>query len=549
MPYNPLGKIPNRNPIAPPTNLGLPFDPTEDQGPWSPEEMAARSNVEQSQQGLQQALGQQSQANAPPSGLAGVLQSPIFQAAVPTALTALSAIFPRHMAVAGPVGMAGYRTLSDQQMIQNQMRQSQASDTVAQRIKDFDKQRLQYTIGHSNLPPDKQRAIMTQVDFDPNGATKAFDAASSEQSKYTTAQDAMKNFDIKSLPAGAKAEFEPGPGQKVELGGKENQPNELALLRQAHPDWTAEQLIKGLAENRSITDQNEQQWITSHPGKSHLDYVAANSIAGAAGSRENKAIEDADKRRKAGSLLQALGNGDFPMISMARSPQILGDMAEENEARVKQGLPKIDLTARLIEQTAFQNRMNELEKGKDHDIILAARTMSPTLDNLEKRFDKIAPLLSNVPVVNDITLAALYHTTGNKDVQAFQTALAEARQRTQLFVNNGFAPSQASNAAAMEMLDKGFPPDAFHEAVAVTRLNAKDIIQSVVSTPVYGIDPNAPILQKGRIGPNAPDIASPSGGGGSKEYKSLAQLKVAHSRGEIGDEEAKAYARSHGWAK
>src|SRR5689334_23503590 len=102
---------------------------------------------------LQDALANQSQANQPPSGLAGILQSPIFQVAAPTALTALSAIFPRHMQTAGPIGMAGFRSIQDASMLQNRVRQTSAADMAKQRMEDFDRQRFKYVVDHAGLDP------------------------------------------------------------------------------------------------------------------------------------------------------------------------------------------------------------------------------------------------------------------------------------------------------------------------------------------------------------------------------------------------------------
>lgn len=206
--------------FQPQTNQELPFDPAIPYA--SPEEGQARQNVMQSQQRFQDALGQQSQANQS----SNFMDSPIFQLGVPTLLTALTAIAPRHMATAGPLGMAGFRTATDVNMANENQRRTVASSMASQSQTDFNKQKLKYAIDQVDIDPSVKSAILQQADVDLPGAAKAFETAA-KQYQQSVEFNKRSKIDPKSLPENSTLDLSnPVTGEKLTLT---NKPEKLTL--------------------------------------------------------------------------------------------------------------------------------------------------------------------------------------------------------------------------------------------------------------------------------------------------------------------------------
>lgn len=170
-------RYPYRKPTpypVPSVNQQLPFSDPGQEIPYSPQELDARENVVNSQARLQDAVSQQEIAQKP-SGLEGIIQSPIFQLAVPTLLTTLAAIRPRAAGAAG-IGLAGLRGATDVVGQQQQQRRATAADQTKQRIQDFDKQKLKYSVGHNleiaGVDPTEIGTFESAVDLDPSNAAQ-----------------------------------------------------------------------------------------------------------------------------------------------------------------------------------------------------------------------------------------------------------------------------------------------------------------------------------------------------------------------------------------
>src|SRR5574337_558713 len=190
-----MPNAPWRFPVQPSSDLGLPFDDPNQITPYSPEELQQRQNVMNSQMSLQDALGQQNQQPQ------GILNSPITQIAVPAALTALSAIFPRHMAIAGPIGMAGYRMAMDTNMYQNQLQRSTVADQARQRLQDFQKQKFKYGVSHDpNIDPTLASSINNAVEVDPTAAEKLYESEAVKSKSEKEAEQQYKSTDPTTLP-------------------------------------------------------------------------------------------------------------------------------------------------------------------------------------------------------------------------------------------------------------------------------------------------------------------------------------------------------------
>lgn len=184
--------------VVPPNNL--PFDPANlaqdlqlpPQPGWVAQEQAMRQPVLDQNTRLQEAVQQQEQAQQKPGGLEGIIASPIFQLAIPTALSALAAIYPRTLGPAAGIGMAGFRTVTDlnQQGIQN--RRSTVAERVKQMKADLEAAKLRYAIDDSGIGPEEKNAANAYMAAGRNDAAAGVvQAASVRKIRQTQSDEAI----------------------------------------------------------------------------------------------------------------------------------------------------------------------------------------------------------------------------------------------------------------------------------------------------------------------------------------------------------------------
>jgi hypothetical protein len=130
----------------------------------------AQEPVKQAYQGVQDSQRMQDAVQAPPTGLSGLISSPIFQLAAPTALSALAAMFPRTMGPAAGIGMAGFRSVTDMNAANIQQKRTSVAEQVKQRLKDLSTQKLKYGADQIDMDPAKRQAIDLQANEDPQAA-------------------------------------------------------------------------------------------------------------------------------------------------------------------------------------------------------------------------------------------------------------------------------------------------------------------------------------------------------------------------------------------
>jgi hypothetical protein len=206
------------------TDLGfdpntLPFSPFPQE---SQDILNQRQAVSASNERLKQAFGNAAQAGQNNS----FMDSPLFQVGAPALLTALSAVFPRHMRTAGPVGASALNNLQYTNMLQNRMQQQQANDVASGAQKDFNSQRLQEAILESTLPPSDKESLTQYAKQNPAEASKAFyqrqDSFAKEQAQGGAYKAALT--DKTPLPIGAEQKFtDPSTGATLVRKGPEEQ--------------------------------------------------------------------------------------------------------------------------------------------------------------------------------------------------------------------------------------------------------------------------------------------------------------------------------------
>lgn len=558
-------RVPYRSPYQVQSNQDLPFDPampTDD-----PNEASLRDVVMQAHQGMQDAGDAQAQAQQPPSGLSGLPQNPIFQLAVPTALTALSAIFPRHMAIAGPTGMAGYRTLEDQSMMAGQQQRTAASDVLKQRQGDFNKQRFRYAVAHSGLDPLQQQSLMAQADVDLPKASAALDQYTQGQVKKNAYDTSVKNFDPNTLQPDEERSFDDGMGNKTvyKKPGEKIDPYAVALAAARKRAQESGQPLDEGKFSRDWEDKNkkmtgEDYYISSaiahrKPGESEID-------AGAHAAQVFKTIgQENDLRNKekiASDYVDAANEmgGPWPILSARTS--VTPEMQMVFTVAHKKG---IDVPAAMESQLAKLQTIKVLDSPHRQDQIAMAKNVERQLQNAEDAYEAWAPYASSLKIANvaNLKLRAQHDDPGGIAAQNLLTAMAETSRGVGTMVQRGASITDDAAQAAATMIAPEFPIGNFKGAINVTRnqtrqwlfvLKHPDMMNSAGETIGKNEDEPPPTIGEPGGMAEPPRKNTPAGGADLSALTPEQQKRVKEIQAmPIGANAKKALARKEGLAR
>lgn len=531
--------IPYRAPQQTQADTGLGFDPNQ-VTPWSPQELDQRQPVMDASTSLQDAVNQQSQAQAPQSGLGGVISSPAFQLAVPAALTALSAIFPRHMANAGAIGMAGYRTIEDTNMMQNRTRQAQASDVVKQRQDDLNRQRLRYALEHTpNIDPTLASSIELQSHTDVAAAAKALDAAAQNDMKNTTYQTGVSNFDAKKqLQPGQSTTFQSPYGASTTFKQPEPSPyldyasGDPALQKRA-TDWQA--ASKTPPAGNEYADYKAGR-LKAEPGLP-LEKIAADyKLIGA----EHAA---SSKDEIAAQTVKGMMDGKIPVPLPSARGGVSEDMQRLYAEASKQGY---DIKKAQYDQLAQVQSLKTMNGQQWQGELKNVKVVEGMLNNTEAAYNAWLPYSTGMKTINSVALkaASQFDTPAGAAARQLLASLTETRTTMAQVLRGGAAPTEDSAQAAQQILSEDLPLHQFEAALKVSRAQ-----MGMRKWALLNPEPLTPGSQP------APDTmnADPMAGSGNAQtpvagkYKTKAELDAAYEKHELSLQAARKYAKMRGW--
>jgi hypothetical protein len=543
--------VPYRRPLPaygqgmfqPQADTSLPFDPSM-VAPNSPEELDSRQPVLQSQQSLQDALAAQGQAQQSHS----FMDSPIFQLGVPAALTALTAIAPRHMGTAGPMGIAGFRTAMDANMANTQRKQTVAGSIAKQSQEDFNRQRLKYAIGNSNLDPSIASALNDKANIDVAGAASDLTKLSQQQLQHTAYGKATETFDPKQLPEGATQTFK-DPMTDATTSFTHAKPDKMDpfsvayLAAKEDPNFDPQAFVKQYHKD-----------ATNPPNPSpYSDYVAGhpNMDPGQRATQWQEMGNTLKTAKTDDTITQVVKgmmpgpNGEPPKIPVplpsargGMSPEMMQMYAKANELG-------FDMKTAQNQQLAWTQLTKTVSGQQWQGELKNTRVVEKMLDNTEALYKEWEPYASGFRGINMIGLKAAMQVPGPAGVAAsnLHNAVTESRRALGVMLNSGAAITDEAGKAAEGIMRDDFPLEQMRGAFAVARSQTQMREWALNNPVVPDVSPT------GEQKPSPPLVTEAKAGPATGKYKTKEELDRAYENGSIGLGAAKAIAKKNGWTQ
>jgi hypothetical protein len=432
---------------------------------------------------------QQQQAQAPPTGIEGIISSPIFQLAAPTALTALAAMFPRTMGPAASIGMAGLRGVTDvtQQGIQNKR------STVAERLKqmkaDFEAKKLGYSLDNSgDLDPGQKQAARDLINAgDLQGAAQMSAMASTD-----AAQRAQADRRVEApIPAGVKSMQINAPGVQYAKDNTAAKPpgsspftaalDDLAIAYPRQPNESDSQWgvrLIGMKQQQELDKATKMQPIT-HPVDPDKEAKRATHDKGIQYAAE--ALYSKDPKRifditKMGSLRG--GQNDRMAIFTAAE-----DLARANGEHFD-----VQGAQRAIKV------MDDVYTGKGKQQILSFNTSMRHMAGFTKALKQLDGLLTDTPYYNKGLGWVIENLQGDPRYSRALAALDAPLKEVQTFLLNNRALYQDDREMAHQAANLGMPVESLQAVInewghiAAARLGEINYAyENVVGEPVKGL--------------------------------------------------------------
>lgn len=490
-------------PIKPPVVQGdtqLPFDPNAQlQGPtdtgdplqFPPQEQAQRDALQGSQQRMQSALAGQ---NAPTGN--GIMDSPLFQVGAPALLTALSAIFPRHMRTAGPIGESALSNLNYTNIMQGRTQQAQAQGQAQSATNDFNKQRFQYAVTHDpTIDPAEGMAISAEADADMKGAAAHYAVAQQKGQATRAAQAARDAFDPTKMSPNEKVEFE-GNGQKTIFGGNEKEATPFAVAYQAaqkDPNFNAQAFVKSWMDQQAgEKPPNEygdyqKQYLATHPGKGPGDAAAAYKLIVPEDKREQ---DVGDTKQVLEGMKAGLIPPPLPSPRSGMTPQIMKFYKEAAAEGVNVQKLSTDYLAEV-------NRVKYMGSEGFQKNLANINSVDGMLDNVQQAYNAWKPYATGLPKTNTLAQNIQMNLPGDAGVAArrLNAVLTETgRSLGQVMQGGGAITDEAANAAKT-MLAPNLTEPQFEAVMNAAKTSTGVRKSAYLAAPAMGMNGETPQSQ------------------------------------------------------